>query len=88
MNQESTNVELKDFEVHGGTFVSDPEKGKTEIPPKGEFKKESTARESDLIEITLIGKGFWEEIKNIKAAKESRVTKGAKGSEGGFEVAD
>ena len=78
MNRESTNVELKDFEVHGGTFVSDPERGKTEIPPKGAGEKISKA-EPEMIEIALEGKGYKKEIE--AAAKEAKET-------GGFEVGD
>ena len=73
MSKESTNVGLKDFEVHGGTFVSDPEKGKTEIPPKGAGKKISKV-EPEMIEIALEGKGYKKEIE----AKETK----------GFEVRD
>ena len=70
MDKESTNVELEELEVHGGTFVSDLEKGKTEIPPKGDFKRESK-EESEMIEIALAGKGYKKEIEAAKDAKET-----------------
>lgn len=80
MSKESTNVELKDLEVHGGTFVSDPERGKTEIPPKGAGEKTSQVAEPGMIEIALAGKGYNNEIK-AKANGDVKETEG-------FEVGD
>lgn len=78
MSKESTNVELKDLEVHGGTVITNPEKGLTEIPPKGQLKTVSKIREDDMV-IKLAGKGYKKEIE--AAAKEAKETKG-------FEVGD
>ena len=78
MDEASTNVELEELYVHGGAFVSDIEKGKTEIPPKGAGKKESR-KEPGMIEISLEGKGYKKEIEaEIEAKKEAE----------GFEVGD
>ena len=78
MDKASTNVELEKLEVHGGTFVSDPEKGKTEIPPKGEFELVSESAPG-MIEIALAGKGYKKEIETAK--DETKETEG-------FEVGD
>lgn len=71
MSKASTNGELPDIDVVGGTVVTDPERGITEIPPEGSLKKASTTKEADMLEISLSGKGYINEIKT--AEKETQV---------------